>query len=142
MKMKKTQTRLQKSLQKKTITQGENMKISEMEDVLDQRHIAPKIRFTAGGWPVPDFRYIIPEDIFGKIIAQCDRIKIESASGRKASTFSLKDNIRGGMVIPHMHTVDEIVLFDKAAMKNYFQAVAESIDKIEDISDPAVYLRF
>ncbi|MBN2722019.1 MAG: hypothetical protein JXQ77_04305 [Campylobacterales bacterium] len=117
------------------------MPIGEIESVLEAKYVFPKLRPPAGGWPIPDFRPIIPREIFEKITAGCDRLKVESAT-KKVSSFSLIDNIRGGMVVPHMHVGEEIILFDKAAMKKYFQAVADLVDKIEDINDSKAYLRF
>ncbi len=141
MKTGKTKSRLQNSLHKTTTKKGEIMPAKEIANIaLERGFVIPKLQITAGGWPVPDFRNIIPKDIFDKIAARTDRIKIESVN--KVSSFSLKDGLRGGMVIPHMHIGNEIMLFDKATMKSYFQAVADSIDKIEDISDSKAYLRF
>lgn len=94
-----------------------------------------------GGWPIADFSRIIPTDKFKEILAKSDRIRVESVT-RKASMFSLKDNIRGGMMVPHLHVGDEIILLDKPTLKKYFQAVAEAVDKIEDINDVGAYIRF
>lgn len=94
-----------------------------------------------GGWPIADFSRIIPGDIFKDMLAKSDRIRVESIA-RKASMFSLKDNIRGGMMVPHLHVGNEIVLLDKPTLKKYFQAVAEAVDKIEDINDVGAYIRF
>ncbi len=94
-----------------------------------------------GGWPIPDFSRIIPADKFRDILAKSDRIRIKSFT-RKASVFSLKDGLRGGMVIPHLHVGNEIVLLDRSTLKKYFQAVAEAVDKIEDINDVGAYIRF
>lgn len=94
-----------------------------------------------GGWPIADFSRIIPADMFKNIFAKSDRIRVESVA-RKASMFSLKDNIRGGMMVPHLHVGNEIILLDKPTLKKYFQAVAEAVDKIEDINDVGAYIRF
>jgi hypothetical protein len=117
------------------------MPIGEIESVLEGKYVFPKLRPSAGGWPIPDFRLIISKEIFEKITARCDCLKVENLS-KKISSFSLIDNIRGGMVVPHMHVGEEIILFDKVAMKSYFQAVADAVNQIEDINDVKTYLRF
>ena len=117
------------------------MPLGDVENMLEYKYVFPKIGPSSGGWPIADFRPIISKDIFEKITAKCDRLRVEGVA-RKAAVFSLRNSIRGGMVIPHIHVGDEIILLDKMAMKNYFQAVAEAVDKIEDISDVKAYLRF
>ncbi len=96
-----------------------------------QHGLLDRLRGAVGGWPLPHFR--IPLEELKAILADSDRIVLMSKN--KEAKIDLNRLIAGGIRVPHLHVGDEIVILNKQALKDYLEAAAKEVEKIDNILD-------
>jgi len=112
----------------------------KVEGISWNQSIADRVHLINGGWPIPYFR--IPMNKLLEITKDCKRISITGMDGSGTSGVFLKKILPGGIRMPHLHLKDEVVLFDKHALQQYFHLAADEVSNIEDITEIRDFIKF